>query len=309
MKLKGAVREFKRNWMLFLMLTPAVIYVIIFNYTPMTGVVVAFQNFRFDRGIFGSPFIGFDNFRFFFLSGRALSLTMMTVGYNLAFIITGMFWSVLLALLLSEIKNKYFKKISHSVIFFPYFVSWVVVAFIAYNLFNIQFGVINTLLVQSGREPVSFYSLPNLWRILVVVFNNWKGVGYSSIIYLAVLTSINPEYYDAAKVDGASIWQRIWHISLPFLRVPVIILLLLGMGTVFRGGGEQFYQLIGNNIILAPHVDVIDSFIMRSLLNPVGTINYSMMTAVGLYQQVAGFFLILLTNWIARRTNPDGALF
>jgi len=306
---KGIAREFKRNWMLFIMLIPAVTYVIIFNYIPMGGIIVAFKNFRFDMGIFGSPWNGIDNFRFFFNSGRALSLTSMTVGYNLAFILTGMFWAVLLALVLSEIRNRYFKKLTHSIIFLPYFISWVVVAFMAYNLFNVQFGVINTMLRNNDMEPVQFYSLPELWRILMVLFSNWKGVGYSSIIYLAVLTGINPEYYEAAQIDGASIWQRIRHISLPFLKTPMVILILLSMGGVFRGGGEMFYQLIGNNILLTPQVDVIDSFILRSLINPVGNINYSMMAAVGLYQQVSGFILILVTNAIARKVNPDGALF
>jgi len=308
-KKRGILYEFKRNWILFLMLVPAVTYVIIFNYIPMGGIIVAFKNFRYDMGIFSSPWNGFDNFRFFFNSGRALSLTLMTVGYNVAFILTGMFWAISLAVVISEIRNKYFKKITHSVIFLPYFISWVVVAFMAYNLFNVQFGVINTIFNQIGRDPVQFYSLPELWRILMVAFSNWKGVGYSSIIYLAVLTSINPEYYEAAQIDGASIWQRIWHISLPFLKTPMVILLLLSMGGVFRGGGEMFYQLIGNNILLTPQVDVIDSFILRSLINPVGNINYSMMAAVGLYQQISGFILILLANGIARKVNPDGALF
>ena len=308
-KKRSILYEFKRNWILFLMLIPAITYVIIFNYIPMGGIVVAFKNFRYDVGIFGSPWNGFDNFRFFFNSGRALSLTLMTVGYNLAFIFTGMFWAVLLALVLSEIRNKYFKKISHSLIFLPYFISWVVVAFMAYNLLNVQFGVINTMLKDFNAEPISFYSMPEVWRILMVLFSNWKGVGYSSIIYLAVLTSINPEYYEAAQIDGASIWQRIWHISLPFLKTPMVILLLLSMGGVFRGGGDMFYQLIGNNILLTPYVDVIDSFILRSLINPVGNINYSMMAAVGLYQQISGFVLILVTNAIARKVNSEGALF
>ena len=308
-KKTGFLYEMKKNKILFFMLVPVVVYFIIFNYIPMGGVIVAFKNYRFDMGILRSPWNGLANFRFFFNSGRALSLTLMTIGYNTAFILTGMFWAVSLALILSEIRNKYFKKITHSIIFLPYFISWVVVAFMAYNLLSVQFGVINTALSNLGQERVNFYSLPNLWRVLMVAFNNWKGIGYGSVIYLAVLTGISPEYYESAQIDGASIWQRIWHISLQFLKVPMTILLLMSLGGVFRGGCDQFYQLIGSNMLLTPKVDVIDSYILRSLVNPLSNVNYSMMTAVGLYQQLAGFILIITANGIARKVNPDGALF
>ena len=198
---------------------------------------------------------------------------------------------------------------THSIIFLPYFISWVVVAFMAYNLFSTQFGVINSLLRGWGQKPVNFYGSPNLWQYLLVAFSNWKGVGYGSIIYLAVLTGVSPEYYDAAHVDGASIWQRIRFVSLPFLRQTMVVLLLMSLGGVFRGGGDMFYQLIGNNTLLSPKVDVIDSYILRSLINPVGNINYSMTAAVGLFQQISGFILILVANGIARKINADSALF
>jgi putative aldouronate transport system permease protein len=308
-KKQSFARELRKSKYLFIMLLPAVVYFIIFNYVPMGGIIVAFKNYRLDRGILGSAWNGLENFRFFFNSGKAFILTMMTVGYNAAFIVTGMFWSISLALVLSELKSKLFKKITHSIIFLPYFISWVVVAFMAYNLFSTQFGVINTLLRGWGRDSFNFYGSPNTWRYLLVIFSNWKGVGYGSIIYLAVLTGVSPEYYDAAQVDGAGIWQRIRYISLPFLKPTMVVLLLMSLGGVFRGGGEMFYQLIGNNTLLSPKVDVIDSYILRSLVNPLAKINYSMMAAVGLYQQAAGFILLLLANAIARRVNPDSALF
>jgi len=301
--------EVKKNKILFFMLAPTVIYFIIFNYIPMAGIIVAFKNYRYDRGILFSPWTGFDNFKFFFNSGRAFSLTMMTVAYNAAFIVTGIIWSVTLALILSELKNKFFKKITHSIIFLPYFISWVVVTFMAYNLFSTQFGVINTLLRELGLEPFNFYGSPGIWRYLMVAFSNWKGIGYGSVVYLAVLTGISPEYYEAAQVDGASIWQRIRYISLPFLKSTIIILLLMSLGGVFRGGGDMFYQMIGNNTLLTPQVDVIDSYILRSLINPVGNINYSMTAAVGLFQQVAGFILVITANAIARRVSSESALF
>jgi len=220
-----------------------------------------------------------------------------------------MIFAVLLALLLSELKGKYFKKASHSMIFLPYFISWVVVAFMAYNLFQLRFGVINTLLRDFGMEPINFYASPEIWRFLIVGFAVWKGIGYGSIIYLAVLTGIDPEYYEAAKVDGASIWQRMWYISLPFLKPVIVILMLMSVAMIFRGNGDMFYQLIGNNLIIAQHVDVIDSYLLRQLINPLSVINFSMLTAIGLFQQFSGFLLIMLINGVVRKVSPESALF
>jgi len=305
----GFVRELSKNKLKFIMLLPAVAFFIIFSYIPMAGIVIAFRNFRFDLGIFRSPWVGLANFRFFFASGRAFRLTMMTVGYNLAFILTGIFFAVLLAVILSELRNKYFKKITHSIIFLPYFISWVVVAFMAYNLFSLRFGVINTVLGGWGMDPINFYSSPAIWRVLMVVFSNWKGIGFGSIIYLAVLTGISPEYYEAAKIDGATIWQRIRFISLPFLKGTVIILLLMSLGAAFRGGGDMFFQLIGFNPMLTPHVDVLDAFVMRAMTNPLGGINFSNVAAIGLFQQTASFILVITANGIARKVSRENALF
>ena len=310
MKSFGVFHELRKNKYLFLMLLPAIAYFIIFDYIPMAGIVVAFKSFRYDRGMFGSPWNGFENFKFFFNSGKVLSLTMLTIGYNVAFIVTGIFFSVTLALVLSELKNKIFKKVTHTIIFLPYFISWVVVAFIAYNLFSTKFGVLNTLLKEWGKTPIIFYSSPSIWRILIVAFSNWKGIGYGSIIYLAVLTGISQEYYEAAKVDGVSLTQRIRYISLPFLKPTMIILMLMSLGGIFRGGGDMFYQLIGTNTQLTPSVDVIDSYILRTLLASSNQgVSYGMTAAVGLFQQVAGFILILAANGIARRTSRESALF
>jgi len=308
-KKNGFVYELKKNKTLLLMLTPAVAFFFIFNYIPMAGVVNAFKNYRMDLGIWRSPWVGFAHFQFFFRSGDAFRLTAMTVGYNVTFIVTGLFWSVLLALVLSELKGKIFKRVSHSIIFLPHFISWVVIAFMAFNLFNLRFGVINSMLADFGREPINFYASPRMWRYLIIAFSNWRGVGFGSIVYLAVLTGISPEYYEAAKVDGATLWQRMRHISLPFLVPTMCILLLLSVGGVFRGNGDMFYQLIGNNIFLARYVDVIDSYLLRMLINPLSVINFSMLTAVGLFQQFAGFVLLMTVNGVVRKINHDNALF
>ena len=308
-KKKGFLYELNKNRSLLIMLMPAVAFVLVFNYAPMAGVWTAFTHFRIADGIFRSRFVGLANFDFFFRSGEALRLTAMTVGYNLAFIITGLFWAVSLALVLSELRSKMFKKVSHSIIFLPHFISWVVIAFMAFNLFNTRFGVINSIRADFGREAIEFYSSPNIWRFLIVAFSNWRGVGFGSIIYLAVLTGISPEYYESAKVDGATLWQRMRYISIPFLKPTIGILMLMAVAGVFRGGGDMFFQLIQRNPMLTRHVDVIDAYLIRVLTNPIGIVNFSMLTAVGLFQQASGFILIMLVNGFVRWRNSDNALF
>lgn len=305
----GFIHEFIKNRIMFLMLLPATAFFIIFCYLPMGGAVIAFKDYRYDLGIWGSPWIGFDNFKFFFTSGKAWLLTKNTIFYNVAFILTGIVLQISLAVILSELKNKYFKKITHSIIFLPYFISWVVVAFMAYNLFNFDFGVINSTLRSMGLDPVNFYGTKGIWKYILIAFYNWKGLGYGSVIYLAVITGISPELYESAHLDGATVWQRIRYITLPFLKPTVIILVLLSVGGILKGNGDMFYQLIGNNSMLFNETDVIDVYILRSLINPLGGINYSMTAAIGLFQQVIGFVMIMTINIIVKRVNPDYALF
>jgi putative aldouronate transport system permease protein len=275
----------------------------------MGGIVIAFKDYRYDLGIWGSPWIGFDNFKFFFSSGKAWLLTKNTIFYNAAFILTGILLQVGLAVILSEIRNKYFKKITHSIIFLPYFISWVTVSFMAYNLLNFDYGVINSFLRSIGLEPVNFYGTKGIWKYVLIAFSNWKGLGYGSVIYLAVITGISPELYESAHLDGADVWQRIRYITIPFLKTTIIILVLLSLGNILKGGADMFYQLIGNNSMLFNETDVIDVYILRSLINPLGGINYSMTTAIGLFQQAIGFALIMTVNIVVKRVNPDYALF
>lgn len=303
------LKEFRKNKILFLMLAPATVFFILFCYVPMGGVIIAFKDFRYDLGIYGSPWIGFSNFKFFFSSGKALLLCTNTILYNLTFIVTGILLQVGLAMILSEIKNKYFKKITHSLIFLPYFISWVTVAFMAYNLMNFKYGVINHTLSGLGLNPINFYGTPGIWKYILTVFSNWKGLGYGSVIYLAVITGISPELYESAHLDGANIWQRLRYITIPFLIPTIIILVLLSLGNILKGGADMFYQLVGNNSMLFKSTDVIDVYILRSLINPLGSVNYSMTTAVGLFQQAIGFVLIITVNFIIKRTNPDYTLF
>ncbi|TYP76581.1 ABC transporter permease [Paenibacillus methanolicus] len=299
--------ELKKNKMLFLMLIPAVLYFIIFSYLPMGGIIVAFKYFEFDKGIFGSPWVGFKNFAFFFQSGQAWLLTKNTILYNLAFIAAGMAVQVGVAILFSELKGRHIKKMMQSSLLLPYFISWVVVGSFVFGIFNYEFGSLNTLLKGWGMSPVDVYGNPSIWFFIIVGFYLWKLVGYGSIVYLAAIMGINPELYESADLDGANIFQKIRHITLPLLKTTIIIMILLQVGGILRGNFDMFYQLVGNNSLLFNQTDVIDTFVFRAL-NQQG-LDLGMPAAVGLYQSAVGFIIIVSLNALIKKINPDYALF
>lgn len=291
---------------LLLMLTPGLLFFLLFAYVPMAGVVMAFKQFTYEGGIFGSPWNGLDNFRFFFESGQAWQVTRNTALYNIAFIVVNNVLQITMAILLFEVANKWFRKIFQTMLFLPYFISWVVVGAIAYNLFSYDFGMINVVLQAMGMEPVDIYNTAAYWPFLLVLVAAWKAVGYGSIMYLAAITSIDTEMYEAAEIDGANVFQRIFRITIPNLYPTVIILVLLAVGNIFRGDFGMFYNMVGNNGLLFGNTDVIDTFVFRSLTtaNDIG-----MSSAVGFYQSVLGFVTILLANYAVRKYDKDRALF
>jgi putative aldouronate transport system permease protein len=303
---KGFFYELYKNKIMFLMLLPTLLFFLINSYSPMVGIYYAFTKFSFTGGLFNSPFIGLDNFEFLTKSGMLVKLTLNTIGYNLVFIILGNGLAIFCAILLSEINSKFFKKLTQSVMFLPYFVSFVILNVISYNMFNYEYGFVNTTLAALGWDPVDVLNTPWMWVFLIVLFYLWKNLGYSMVIYLATITGISEEYYEAAKIDGANIIQRIWNITLPMLKPTFIILLLFALGSIMRGQFELFYQLIGNNGILYNATDIIDTYVFRSL-----KVNFDigMATAAGLYQSVFGFILIISVNYMIRKINEDYALF
>lgn len=302
-------QEMLRNRSLYIMLIPAISFFIIFAYIPMAGIYYAFTNFNYTGGLFHSPFIGFKNFQYFFHGGwnsPVWMLTKNTILYNLVFIFLGNILQGLMAVLLTEIPGRKFRRFSQSAMLMPYFVSFVIVGTIAYNIFNYEFGAMNTLLKSLGSAPVDVYSKPSVWPGILIFFNMWKGIGYGTVIYLAAIMGIDREIYEAAKIDGCDVFQEIFHITLPLLKTTFIMLILFSMGSIMRGQFQLFYQLIGRNGILFPVTDIIDTYIYRSL-----TINFNigLSTAAGVYQSIFGLITVLITNYLVKRANPDSALF
>ena len=290
------------------MLLPAAVTIFIFAYLPMGGMILAFKNFNYKDGIWGSPWTKgiFDNFKFFFLSGKAFSVTANTFLYNLSFIAVNTFFAVLFAVILSEAGNKYFKKLTQSAIFLPYFVSWVIVGTIAYNLLNYENGVVNGILGMLGLDPVNIYANGPAWRIIIVLFNAWKSVGYSMVVYLAAVTGVDMQLHESAKIDGANIFQRVRHVTFPAILPTVVTMVLLDVSKIFRGNLDLFYQLVGKNGALYDSTDVIDTFVFRSLLE---TSDIGMAASAGFYQSILCFVTIMLVNGIVKRVQSDYALF
>lgn len=305
-KIAGLRKDLWKNKVLLLMLAPAVLHVFLFSYVPMSGVVIAFKDFNFKEGIFGSPWVGLDNFKFFFSSGKMWLLTKNTIFYNLLFIILGTVFKIALAIIITEMCTKKFKRILQSMMMLPHFLSWVIVGGFVYNILNYEFGLMNNILVFFGLDRLDVYSNTSVWKFILPVVNIWKEAGYGVIFYLAAITGINPELYEAARVDGCGIMQKIRYIILPLLRPTICIMLLLSLGGILKGNMEMFYQVVGNNPTLYNATDVIDTYVYRTLTQ---LKDYSITSAAALYQSVIGFVLVVTVNRITKKLDADSALF
>ena len=304
--MKKFIGEIKKNYPLYLMVLPGVVIFLLFNYLPMAGIQVAFRRFNFRGGLFRSEWVGLENFRFFLTSPRVARVVWNTLFLNISFIVVHTVLQVAGALMLNELRTGWFKKLAQSLTFLPYFVSWIIVSVFVYNLLNFEYGALNNLLATMGLEPVAFYSRPELWPVILILIDSWKWIGFGIIIYLATLSSISPEYYEAATIDGASRWQQTWRITIPMLIPTISILSLLALGRVLNADFGMFYGIIGDNSVLFPTTDVVDTFVFRALrvLGDIG-----MASAVGFLQSIVGFLMVLGSNLLARRLNPEGALF
>lgn len=298
--------ELKKNRALFTMLIPAVIVTIVFFYLPMSGLVLAFKNYRFNLGVFGSEWNGLENFRFLFSSGTGWLITKNTIVFNLLNLVTSQALAIIIAIFITEITHKIFKKVTQSIIFLPYFVSWVIVGTFVYALFNYETGLINSMITSMGGTAVNFYGMPGVWKYIIMAFNAWKWCGYNSVIYIAAITGVDAETYEAAAIDGATIFKRIWYVTIPCIRPTMITMILLQVGRILRGDFEMFYQIIGNNGQLYNATDVIDTYVFRSLLQ---NSNIGMTAAASFYQSLLCFVIIMIVNSVVKHIDADYALF
>jgi multiple sugar transport system permease protein/putative aldouronate transport system permease protein len=299
-------KELKKNHTLYLMCLPALIILIMFCYIPFAGTWMAFTDFNVIDGIFGSKFVGLDNFKFFFSKhSMGWQVTYNTLFINFFGIILGLIVPVSIAIFFNEIRSKVFKKLTQSFMFFPYFLSWVVVGAIIYGFFSSDVGVVNNMLRSLGLQPVKWYAQPQYWKGIIIFSNMWKWSGYSSIIYMAAMSNFDGSLYEAAEVDGANKFQRIIHLTIPMLKPTAVILTLMSIGRIFYGDFGMIYGIVGNNPVLMDAVTVIDTYVYQTMR----TLGFSYSTAIGLFQSLMGLILVTLANKAAKKFNEGEGLF
>ncbi len=305
MKLRQKWRVFNRNKELFLLSLPGVAMLFVFFYIPIYGFILPFKRFRYDLGLWKSPWVGFDNFRFLFNSDTTLKITRNTIGLNALFIVSVLIASLTIALMINEL-GKRSVKVYQTAMFFPYFISWVVGSYILLALLDMEHGMVNNLLIALGREDVLWYNEPRYWPVILTLSSIWKDTGYFAIIYYAGLIGIDREYYEAAEIDGATRLQQIRLISIPLISPLISMLLLVQVGRIFYGNFDLFYNLTRNSVMLYSTTDVIDTFVFRSL-RTMGDVGMS--SAAGVYQAVLGLVIIVTANKIIKSINSDHSLF
>ncbi len=292
---------------LLLMALPGLIYLIINNYVPMFGIIIAFKKMDYAKGVLRSDWVGFDNFEFLFSTPDAWIMTRNTLLYNLAFIVIGTVCALTLALCMNEIKDRFFAKYFQGAFLLPNLISMVVVSYIVFAFLNTDTGLFNrTLLPALGISETNYYTRPQDWPYILLIVYLWKNMGYASIIYLAGIASIDPVMYEAARIDGASKWQQIRSITLPQLTPTIVILTLLAVGRIMFSDFGLFYQVPMNSGPLYSTTQTIDTYVYRGLMQ-LG--NIGMSSAAGLYQSLVGFVLVLTANYLVRKISPENAMF
>lgn len=301
-KKNGGWKSIFRHWELYVMMLPGMIYLIVNNYIPMAGLVVAFKKYNYKNGIWGSEWNGLNNFKFLFSTRDAWLIIRNTLGYNLLFIVTGTVFAIAVAIILNEIRGRLSKKVYQTFILIPYLISMVVVSYIVYAFLSADSGFLN----KSLGTNINWYMTAKYWPIILIIVNLWKCFGYNSIIYYATVIGIDTSLYEAAVVDGASRWQRIWHVTLPGLRPTIITLTLLAIGRVFYSDFGLFYQVPQNSGLLYDVTTTIDVYVYKGLmlLNDVGR-----SAAAGFFQSICGFIVVLAANLVVNKIDKDNALF
>lgn len=292
---------------LYVMALPTVIFLIIFAYMPMIGLVMAFQDYNVNLGMFGSKFVGFANFKYLFTTTDAWIITRNTVCYNVVFMVVNNCLAMAMAMLLSELTARRYAKVLQTVYMLPYFLSWTVVAIVLSAFLDRDKGLVNQIIKSmGGAGKTNWYQQKSLWPLLLVGINAWKGVGYGTVLYLAVISGISHDFYEAAVLDGATKLQQAWYITLPQLRMVLCISIILAMGSIFRADFGLFYSVTQDSGRIYAVTDVIDTYIYRGLTK---LANVGMSTAAGMYQSVVGLIMVLIANKVVTKIDPDSAMF
>ena len=295
----------KDNIEFFIMALPAIILLILFCYMPLYGLVIGFKKFNPNLGIMGSPWVGLENFKFFFTSSDAIRVTRNTLLYNGGFIILDMIAAVVLALLFFNLSSRKALKVYNTIVILPKFLSMVLIAFIVYAILNTVSGVLNQFIALFGADAVDWYSEANAWPFILNVVHMWATIGMNSILYYAALMSIDEALFEAATLDGASKFQMIWHICIPHLTSIMCITSILAVGGIFGGDFGLFYQVPRNVGGLYETTDIIPTYVFRGLKEG----NMSISAAIGFFQSLVGMILVIVTNAIVTKIAPEKSLF
>lgn len=304
MRRNGLSNCIKKHWSLYIMMIPGFLTLFVFSYVPMYGILMAFQDYSFMKGVFGSKFIGFSNFAYSFSSPGFWRLCRNTVMLGIMKIIFVFPVSIILALLFNELRNKAFKKAVQTISYLPYFISWIIVNSIVYMFLSTDYGIINKVLVSMGLSPVGWYFEPKYWRWILTFMNLWKNTGWGTIVFLAGLTSISPELYEAAEIDGAGRWKQTLHISIPGIMPVIGITFIINVANIVKDDFEMIYALVGDNANLNETVEVLGTWIYKMLKG--NARNWGQASAVSLCQSVLATILMVTANWIVKKTDNVG---
>ncbi len=304
--LAGIAYDIRHNPYLCLLCLPAIIWFCIFAYSPLVYLLTAFKRYQASKGLWASDWVGLKNFEAFFGSDAFFRVTFNTIFLNALFIVVTMIFSILIAIALSEVGNRLFKKVTQSIVILPHFISWTVIALLCEALLRTQNGFFNNILVSLGMEKINFYQNADVWPALLVILRVWQGAGYGSIVYLATIAGLDQEMFEAARVDGATRGQCIRFLTLPLLKSTAIMLFIMNVGKIFNGDFGMIFNLVGTNSMLYRTTDVIDTYVYRMLMD---STNIGQSAAVSFYQSVMGLIIVLGTNALTKKLDPDSALF
>lgn len=307
---KSSNRTIRTLWKyraLLILALPGFLLLLINNYLPMFGIFLAFKDLNYTKGIWGSDWIGFDNFKYLFASNDAWMIIKHTILYNLTFIVINTVLAVLLAIVLNEVKNRFLSKFFQATMLLPYFISMVIVSYLVFGFLNPELGFVNkSILEPMGHEPIVWYASSKYWPLILTIVNTWKSVGYASVVYLAAIAGIDQEYYEAARIDGASKWKQMTSITIPLIMPVIIILTLLAIGRIFNADFGLFYQTTMASGMLKETTEVIDTYVYNALLVTGDT---GLASSAGLLQSIVGFILVISVNYVVKRFSKENALF